>query len=49
MAQKNQKNTVAEAEACQKKSPVCKLAFVGAVLLFAVFQISQIKKATGII
>jgi len=37
---KNEKNAAVEAEACQKKTPVCKLAFFGVLLLFVVFQVS---------
>lgn len=46
---KNEKNAAVEAEACQKKTPVCKLAFFGVLLLFVVFQLTQIKKTTEII
>jgi len=36
-------------DACQSKTPVCRLACYGAILLFLIFQITQIKKTTGIV
>jgi len=40
---------VAEAAGCKSKPCVCKLAFFAICILFMCFQISQIKKTTGII